>query len=155
MTWLLAMSGSWPVRPERVMSTADSTTRIIIAKGRTAPRWSRISPGSDVRAHGDRAPMGRGRALSRRGRVGDRDGDLSHARGRDARASGRQPAVPDADRSAECPMRRSQRRFVADRDEIGPGADPETDLLEPLGREKGGDGSVGAFVYAEASERTE
>jgi hypothetical protein len=52
-------------------------------------------------------------------------------------------------------MRWSQRRFVGDRDEIRPGADRQTDLLEPLGREKGGSGPVGAFVYAEAGERKE
>lgn len=112
-----------------------------------------VSPDPDVGAHGDRASMGRGRALPGRGRVGYRDRDLADARSLDARASGHEPTIPNTDRSAEGGMGRGQGRFVGGRYETSAGAHRQTDLLEPLGGKKGGAGPVSPFVYPVTGER--
>ena len=50
-------------------------------------------------------------------------------------------------------MGRRQRRFVGERDGVRPGAHRQADLLEALGGEKRGAGTMGTFVEAEACER--
>jgi hypothetical protein len=52
-------------------------------------------------------------------------------------------------------MGRRQHRFVAERNDIRPGAHRQADLLEPLSGEKSGAGPMGTFMYAESGERKE
>ena len=87
------------------------------------------------------------------GRIGDGDRDLVHARGLDARASGGQAAVPDADGSIERDVGRRQRRLIREGAQVSSRAHRMADLLEPLGGEEDGLRPGRSIAYTGRRER--